>query len=105
MSYKNLGVKTTYKQDYGSYSENKEFTIYCAVESVSDVVTYKMVDNEGVEHDILISSEYDCSDYGNRSLIDVLYYLKKGQNRTYSCKDYDIKIEDMTYEEMDKIFG
>ena len=44
MAFKTGGFKTKYIEQYG-YSRN-EYTIYCAVESVSDVCVYKMFDDK-----------------------------------------------------------
>lgn len=41
MAFKTGGLKTKYNTDYGF--EHKEYTIYCAVESVSDTCVYKMM--------------------------------------------------------------
>ena len=102
MSYKTGGYKTKYIEEYG-YMRN-EYTIYCAVESVSDICSYKMLDSEGKEHDICISAEDDTDAIGNHSLIDCLYYLKQHKDNKYKYKEYDIIIEEMTYEEARKIF-
>lgn len=104
MSFKNGGVKTKYIEDYDNIIYN-EYTIYCAYESVSDVCVYKMFDSNGKQCDICISSEYDSGDYGNRSKIDCLYYLKNRENREYKYHEHDITIEEMTREEMKEIFG
>ena len=103
MSFKNGGVKTKYIEDYDNIIYN-EYTIYCAYESVSDVCVYKMFDNDGKQCDICIGAEDDSHDYGNHSKIDCLYHLKLREGKEYKYHDYDIVIEEMTNEEVKKIF-
>lgn len=103
MAYKTGGYKTKYIEEYG-YVHN-EYIIYCSVESVSDICVYKMFDDKGNEKEINISAEDDTDDYGNHSLIDCLFYLKQHKDKHYQYKEYDIIIEEMTYEEVNKIFG
>lgn len=103
MSYKTGGYKTKYISECGYYRE--EFTIYSAVESVSDICVYKMFNETGKEVDISVSAEDDTETVGKYSLIDCLYYLKQRKDKHYKWKGYDIIIEEMTYEEVDKIFG
>ena len=79
--------------------------IYCAVESCSDVCVYKMFNERGEEVNILISAEDDTDSVGKYSLIDCLFYLKQGKDKHYQWKEHDIIIEEMTYEEVDKIFS
>jgi hypothetical protein len=82
-----------------------EYTIYCAVESVTDICVYNMFDNKGNKKEINISSEDDTRHYGNHSLIDCLFYLKQHKNKHYQYKEYDIIIEEMTDEEMKMIYS
>lgn len=103
MAFKTSGFKTKYIEEYG-YIHN-EYTIYCAVESVSDVCVYKMFGNDGNEKEINISAEDDTDGYGNRSLIDCLFYLKQHEDKHYQNKDWDIIIERMSNEEMNTIYG
>lgn len=103
MAFKTSGFKTKYIDEY-SYMRN-EYTIYCAVESVSDVCVYKMLDDKGNEKHINISAEDDTINYGNHSLIDCLFYLKQHKNKHYKFKEYDIIIEEITDEEMKMIYG
>lgn len=103
MSFKTGGFKTKYIEDYDNLIYN-EYTIYCAYESVSDVCVYKMFDSNGKQCDICIGAESDSNDYGNRSKIDCLYYLKKHENKKYKYHEHDIIIEEMTREEVKRIF-
>lgn len=103
MAFKTGGFKTKYIEEYG-YIRN-EYTIYCAIESVSDVCVYNMFDDKGNEKEINISAEDDTSDYGNHSLIDCLFYLKQHKNKHYQFKEYDIIIEEITNDEMKTIYG
>lgn len=103
MAYKTGGYKTKYVSECGYFHE--EYMIYCAVESCSDICVYKMFNENGEEVDISISAEDDTDDYGNHSLIDCLFYLKQHKDKRYQYKEYDIIIEEMTYEEVDKIFS
>lgn len=103
MSYKTGGYKTKYISECGYYRE--EFTIYSAVESISDICVYKMFNENGNEVDISVSAEDDTEAVGKYSLIDCLYYLKQHENKIYDYKEYNIIIEEMTFEEVDKIFG
>ncbi len=103
MSFKTGGFKTKYIDEYG-YSRN-EYTIYCAEESCSETCVYKMLDKDGNEHDISIGAETVFDDMGNHSLIDCLYYLKNHSNKTYKYHEFDIIIEEMTDEDMHKVFG
>lgn len=103
MSYKTGGYKTKYIYAYGYIQD--EYTIYCAVESCSDICVYKMFDDSGNEHDISIVAEDDTDDYGCYSLIDCLYNLKNRTDQIYSDNPlHNIIIEEMTYEEMTKYF-
>lgn len=102
MAFKTGGFKTKYIEECG-YICN-EYTIYCAVESASDVCVYKMLDDKGNEKEINISAEDDTSDYGNHSLIDCLFYLKQHKDKHYRFKEYDIIIEEMSNEEMKMIY-
>ena len=95
MAFKTGGYKTKYFCSNG-YSYD-EYTIYAALESVSDVISFRMYDNEGNEEDICIGATDDL-DYGKRSLIDCLYALR------HRTEVGDIVIERMTNEEMEKIF-
>ena len=103
MAYKTGGYKTKYISSYGYFHE--EFIIYSAVESVSDTCVYKMFNTKGQEVNISIGGEDDTDDFGNHSLIDCLFYLKQHKDKHYQYKEYDIIIEEMTYEEVNKIFG
>lgn len=103
MAFKTGGFKTKYIDECGYMHD--EYTIYCAVESVSDVCVYNMLDDKGNEKEINISAEDDAGDYGNHSLIDCLFYLKQHKNKHYQFKEYDIIIEEMTDEEMKRIYG
>ena len=103
MAFKTGGFKTKYIEEYGYMRD--EYTIYCAVESVSDTCVYKMFDNKGNEKEINISGEDDTADYGNHSLIDCLFYLKQRKDKHYQFKEHDIIIEEMTNEEMKIIYG
>ena len=103
MAFKTKGFKTKYIEEYG-YMRN-EYTIYCAVESVSDVCVYKMLDENMKEKDICISAEDDTDSFGNHSLIDCLYHLKHAKNKTEPNKEHNIIIEEMTDEEMKLIYG
>lgn len=95
MGYR-AGWKTRYKLEYGWYFE--DYDLYCAYESVSDTIIIKMFNDKGKEmKDIPVGCEDDCSE-GKHSLIDCLYALKHHENIK------DIVIEDMTREEIDKIF-
>lgn len=103
MAFKTGGFKTKYIEEYG-YIRN-EYTIYCAVESVSDVCVYKMFDENMNEKDICISAEDDTEDFGSHSLIDCLYHLKLKKNKVETNKEHSIIIEEMTNEEMEMIYG
>ena len=103
MAFKTGGFKTKYIDECGYMCD--KYTIYCAVESVSDVCMYKMLDDKGNEKEINISAEDDTDDYGNHSLIDCLFYLKHYKDKHYQHKEYDIIIEEMTDEEMKIIYG
>lgn len=104
MSFKTGGVKTKYIEEYG-YIRN-EYTIYCAVESVSDICVYKMFNEDEEEVDIIISCEDDSYGIGNHSLVDCLYYLKHHRNKIYKNREtYNIKIFEMSDDEMNEIFG
>ena len=103
MAFKTGGFKTKYIEQHG-YIRN-EYTIYCAVESVSDVCVYKMFDENMNEKDICISAEDDTDSFGSHSLIDCLYHLKQVKNKIESNKEHSIIIEEMTNEEMEIIYG
>lgn len=103
MAFKTGGKKTTYIQDNG-YCE-KTYTIYCAVESVTDICVYKMFDTNGKECNITIAAEDDTDGKGNRSLIDCLYCLKYGISENNLYDNQKIIITEMTKEEMKNIFG
>ena len=102
MSFKTGGFKTKYHEVYGYIDE--EYTIYCALESCTNVCVYKMFDKDGKERDLCVGAEDDTDDYGSYSLIDCLYYLKRHENKKYKYNEHDIIIEDMTNEEVKKIF-
>ena len=103
MSFKTRGFKTKYIEQYEHMCN--QYTIYCAVESVSDVCVYKMFDENMKKKDICISAEYDTDSFGSHSLIDCLYHLKQVKNKIESNKEYSIIIEEMTNEEMEMIYG
>lgn len=101
MSFKTGGFKTKYYSDEGYDFE--EHTIYCALESVTDICVYRMCDINGKDEDISIGVEVDDS-CGKYSLIDCLYYLKRHENKEYDNHDNNIIIEEMTKEEIKRIF-
>ena len=103
MAYKTGGYKTRYIESYSSYFYH-EYTIYCAVESTSDICVYKMFDEDDKEHDICIGAEDDTDAVGKYSLIDCLYQLKQHEDKHYKYIEYDIIIEEMTPEEVMKYF-
>lgn len=103
MAFKTGGFKTKYIEEYG-YMYN-EYTIYSAVESVSDTRVYKMFDEKMNEKDICISAEDDTDSFGNHSLIDCLYHLKAVKNKIETNEKYSIVIEKMTDDEMKQIYG
>lgn len=103
MAFKTGGFKTKYIEQYG-YMRN-EYTIYCAVESVSDICVYKMFDEKMNEKEICISGEDDTDAFGNHSLIECLYYLKLVKNKIYPNKEYSIIIEEITNDEMKMVYG
>ena len=102
MSFKTGGFKTKYYSDEGYDFE--EHTIYCALESVTDICVYRMCDINGKDENISIGAEVDdrCGKY---SLIDCLYHLKRHENKEYDNHDNDIIIEEMTKEEIKRIFS
>ena len=102
MAFKTGGFKTKYIEEYG-YIRN-EYTIYSAVESVSDIRVYKMFDENINEKDISISAEDDTDDYGNHSLIECLYHLKLIKSKI-GLGGHNIIIEKMTNDEMKTVFG
>lgn len=53
MAFKTGGYKTKLIKEYSSYL-HEEYTIYCAIESVTDTCVYKMFDENGKERDIVI---------------------------------------------------
>ena len=95
MAFKTGGYKTKYLCNNG-YSYD-EYTIYAAIESVSDVMVFHMYDDKGNEVDIQISAVDDL-DYGKNSINDCLYALR------HKMEVGDVVIERMTDEEMEKIF-
>lgn len=103
MSFKTGGFKTKYIEEHGYI--RKEYIIYCAVESVSDICVYKMFDTDGNEKEIYITGEDDTDDFGCYSLIDCLYHLKIAKNKIYPNKEHNIIIEEMTGEEMKIVYG
>lgn len=103
MAFKTGGFKTKYIEEYG-YMRN-EYTIYSAVESVSDIRVYKMFDENMNEKDISISAEDDTDDDGNHSLIECLYHLKLRKNKITKHRYNNIIIENMTNDEMKTVFG
>jgi hypothetical protein len=103
MAYKTGGYKTKFIEQYGYYTQ--VYTIYCAVESVTDTCMYKMFNDENQEVDISIAAEDDTEAFGKYSLIDCIYYLKQHKDKHYQYKEHDIIIEEMTQEEVNTIFG
>lgn len=105
MSYKTGGCKTKYVYEYGY--ERNEYIIYCALESVSDIESYKMFNEQGEE----VPIEFSCIDglsKGKYSIIDCLFVLRHHGPGRYSFSEFesdDVVVEEMTREEMDKIFG
>lgn len=108
MSFKNGGLKAKFVPPQYSGGPSDSYTIYAALESVSDMMCYAIFDDKtDKEVDLNFGSEDDCA-YGQESLIDVMYMLKhKGVGIYSSGKSYcnDIVIEEMTNDEMDKAFG
>ena len=105
MSYKTGGLKSVWEPQTSSYEPTRKYTIYTACESVSDISGYVMHDEKGKEVNILSYWDEDTAK-GRESLIDVLYYLKhKGVGvYDFGAKWRDIIIEEMTPEEIDKVF-
>lgn len=106
MSFKNGGLKTKFIPLVYGYDPNRSYTIYAALESCSDIMCYAMYDDkDGQEVDISLGTEDDCA-HGSESLIDVMYTLKHNGAGTYPSDGYrnDIVIEEMTTEEMEKVF-
>ena len=106
MGFKNGGLKTKYVPPQYSGGPSNSYTIYAALESVSDIMVYVMIDDKtGEEVKLGLGSEDDCAD-GIESLIDVMYYLKHKCVGTYhfNYEYQDIIIEKMTKEEIDKYF-
>ena len=107
MSFKTGGLKTKFMPLTYGYEPNRSYTIYAALESCSDIMVYRMIDdNDGEEIDISLGTEDDCA-HGSESLIDVMYTLKHNGVGTYpSGVSYcqDIVIEEMTPEEMERVF-
>lgn len=105
MSYKTGGLKSTWEPQTSSYELSRKYTIYTACESVSDISGYIMHDETGKEVNLLSYFDEDSAK-GRESLIDVLYYLKhKGVGvYDFGSKWRDIIIEEMTEEEIDKVF-
>ena len=107
MSYKTGGEKARWEPPtYYGYGE--KYTVYTALESTSDINSYAIADENGniIPGFSTFLSE-DDSAKGRESLIDVLYYLKHHGPGTYPVSDanwQDIVIQEMTPEEMDKIF-
>lgn len=95
MAFKTGGYKTKYLCSNG-YSYD-EYTIYAAIESVSDVMVFHMYNDKDKEVDIQISATDDL-DYGKNSIIDCMYALR------HRREVENIVIERMTDEEMGKIF-
>ena len=102
MAYKTGGTKVTYVDRYGPYSD--EYTIYRAVESVTDTATYVMKDPAGRTADICIAAEDDCAE-GNGSIIECLHCLRTGNDLHTGHPEFDIIVNPMTDEEMEAIFG
>jgi len=105
MSYKTGGLKSTWEPQTSSYELSRKYTIYTACESVSDISGYIMHNDKGKEVNLLSYFDEDSAK-GRESLIDVLYYLKhKGVGvYDFGSKWRDIIIEEMTEEEIDKVF-
>ena len=106
MSYKTMGTKALFEPPtYYGYGE--KYTVCTALESVSDINSYRMIDEDGnvIPGFSTMPSEEDGVK-GRQSLIDVLYYLKHYGPGTYKfdAEWETITIEEMTREEVDKIF-
>lgn len=104
MSYKNGGLKATWKEpDYGGYPGDT-FTVYTGNESVSDVTGYRVVNSEGK---VVRSYFEDDLAKGKESLIDVLYYLKHhGIGKYPFGADWqDIVIEDVSRDEIERVMS
>lgn len=105
MAYKTGGLKTKYINAYGYYSE--EYTIYRANESVSDTDRYIMVNSNGDEVPIQVDA-IDGSDKGKYNIIDCLYaisHLGIGAHTLGKYESENVVVEEMTEEEMNRIFG
>ena len=102
MGFKTGALKTKYVVETGFFRE--EYTIFCAIESVSDSLVFVMIDNDGKQVPITIGVEDDCSK-GSGSLIDCLYYLKHYNAGTFDCGKFDkIVIEDASEDEIQRVF-
>ena len=106
MSFKTGGLKTKFKPPIYQYEPFREYTIFAALESCSDVWCVHIVDNKGKFVDMTVGTEDDCAN-GCESIIDVMYFLKHhgaGVYQVGSSKFDEIVIEEMTSEEMDEHF-
>ena len=97
MAYKTGGYKTTYYRNDGDGYILTPYTIYCALESVSDVEVFRMLDEFGNEVPIELGAVDDAS-HGNCDLIDCLHALR------HKMEFGDIVIDRMTDEEMSEVF-
>ena len=108
MSYKNGGFKTKFIPLQYSGGSSESFTVYTALESVSDTDSYVLVDDKtNKEVSLVYNAEDDCA-HGKASLIDVMHALKHhGAGRYQYSNDTsdDIIIEEMTNEEMKRFFN
>lgn len=96
MAYKTGGYKTTYYRNDSGYWLTT-YTIYCAIESVSDVEVFRMLDEFGNEVPIELGAVDDAS-HGKFDLIDCLHALR------HKMEFGDIVIDRMTDEEMSEVF-
>lgn len=108
MSYKTGGTKTKFEPLCYSYGPSDTYTVYAALEHCSDIMVYVIInDKTGKESDISFGCEDDCA-HGKHSLIDVMYTLKHkdvGTHKITSNEEEDIVIEEMTWEEVERIFN
>lgn len=106
MSYKTGGVKALYEPPtYYGYGE--KYTVCTALESVSDINSFCMIDENGnVIPGFSTSLSEEDGIKGRQSLIDVLYYLKHYGPGVYKFDaDWEtITIEEMTSDEVNNIF-
>lgn len=104
MSFKTGGLKAKYKPLINQYEPNREYTVYAALESCSDIWCVGARDINGRFTDLSFGPEDDCAK-GASSIIDVMYYLKHNGPGTYKFGGGDdIVIEEMTNDEMRDVF-